>query len=418
MMTGSQASLMKSITAERLTVGLFIHLDHSWREHPFIRSSFQISSPKDISQIEEHGLTKITYDPEKSTPESLRSLEGPVEAKSNDLSIAETSPIEEACANTEESVSVNEAPEPDQLFSETSDTPPLITPVMRREAIQKAKRAYNQAMLRGRAMHNVMAEDPERGVAIATDMVTAMLDDAQGETAAISLANTTTPSNPIDEALMHSLNVTAVSMVLGRELGLSQDDVSAMGLGAVLLSLGSEVAETIPTLSGATNEVIRRCGEKPGGSPDVNDSEDDRGIASQIVSVVQSYDQMTNNGTQDGPTPTEALSTLFKQNTGGRSAEIVTALICSMTIYPPGSFVKLTDGSIAMVISPNPDNRMKPVVLRHDANIPADKATFLDLLQEEGVAIQEHISRKSLNPEVLDYLNPGTSKAYYLTPAA
>ena len=65
---------MTSITTERLKVGLCIPLDHSWKKHPFFRNSFQITSAKDIQAIREHGLTKISFDPEKSSLEAIHLL--------------------------------------------------------------------------------------------------------------------------------------------------------------------------------------------------------------------------------------------------------------------------------------------------------------------------------------------------------
>ncbi len=389
---------MTSITPEKLKVGLYIHLDHSWREHPFLRNSFQITSQKDIQAIREHGLTKISFDQEKSSTEALEAL-GLLEVAKQEAKEVEP---EEAQSHQEQ--------------DEVKPTIGEITTEMRRETIQKAKKVYTKAINKGRAMHNIMAEDPEKGLAMATEMVASMLDDVRGDLAAVSLASTTSPTNPRDEALMHGLNVSTISMMLGRDFDLSQDDLSSMGLGALLLSLGTKTMEKLPSLPDNANEVIKYCRKEPNGSGGSSEAKDSpKGVSAEIVSVVQAYNDLTATGSI---TPTDALSRLYKETTDERSREIVTALICSMTIYPPGSFVRLTDDSIALVISPNSENRMKPLVLRYDPAVPRDQAMFIDLAKEDEISIQKHVSRKSLPPEVVAYLNPSKVSGYSVPPSS
>ena len=406
---------MTSIAPERLIIGLYIHLDHSWREHPFLRSSFQITSLQDIESIREQGLTRISVDPERSSPEALRSLEQASEseeAASSDAS--EPQPQIEPNAREVKGVGPEEA-KSHQEQDEVSTSIGEITTEMRREAIYKSKGAYSKAIVQGRAMHNIMAENPEKGLTVATEMVASLLENIGGDIAAMSHAKST---NPQDEALMRSLNVSAISTVLGRDFGLSHDDLSSMGLGVLLLSLGTETMEKLPPVSDSVSEVIKHCKKKPNGSGSSSDAKDSpKGIVTEIVSVVQAYDDLTNsNSTTETITPTDALSHLYKNMTDERSREIVTALICSMTIYPPGSFVHLTDNSIAMVISPNPENRMKPFVMLYDPTVPNDQATFLDLAKEDDISIQQQVSRKVLPPEIIAYLNPTKVNGYSISP--
>ena len=54
------------ITPEQLCIGLFVHLDLSWTQHPFTFSSFKIKSLDQIATIQSLGLTQVRYSPEKS----------------------------------------------------------------------------------------------------------------------------------------------------------------------------------------------------------------------------------------------------------------------------------------------------------------------------------------------------------------
>ena len=62
------------ISLEKLQVGIFIKLDHTWTEHPFIKNTFKITSEDDIALIKKHRLFKILYDPDQSDPDALHAL--------------------------------------------------------------------------------------------------------------------------------------------------------------------------------------------------------------------------------------------------------------------------------------------------------------------------------------------------------
>lgn len=54
------------IRPEQLCVGLYIHLDLSWMDHPFTFSSFKIQNENQIATLRRLGLEKIRYSPVKS----------------------------------------------------------------------------------------------------------------------------------------------------------------------------------------------------------------------------------------------------------------------------------------------------------------------------------------------------------------
>ncbi|MBP8190246.1 MAG: DUF3391 domain-containing protein, partial [Aquabacterium sp.] len=59
------------ITPEQLCIGLFVHLDLTWTQHPFTFSSFKIKSLDQIATIQTLGLTQVRYSPEKSDCQPL-----------------------------------------------------------------------------------------------------------------------------------------------------------------------------------------------------------------------------------------------------------------------------------------------------------------------------------------------------------
>ena len=190
------------------------------------------------------------------------------------------------------------------------------------EAIQKSKQAYNNAMTDGRAIYNLMAEDPEKGLALASTLVESMQDHSRLNASAVSLACTAVPNNAQDEALRHSLNVAAISMVLGRDFGLTPDDLTPMGLGALLLGLRTEAMDKLPPLSDSASEVIQNCRKESTESTTTQETKNSpTAVGTEIVLVVQTYDALTNSTKNDGPsTPTDALSPSTRRRpTGGRA---------------------------------------------------------------------------------------------------
>ena len=56
------------IDVDELRVGMFIHLDLSWMQHPFPVGSFRITHAAQIDKIRGLGLKRLRWSPEKSDP--------------------------------------------------------------------------------------------------------------------------------------------------------------------------------------------------------------------------------------------------------------------------------------------------------------------------------------------------------------
>ena len=54
------------IEIDQLCVGLYVHLDLGWMDHPFTLSNFKIKDEEQISKIKKTGLKKLRYDPTRS----------------------------------------------------------------------------------------------------------------------------------------------------------------------------------------------------------------------------------------------------------------------------------------------------------------------------------------------------------------
>ena len=64
------------VDVAKLRVGLFIHLDLGWMDHPFSLNSFKIRSQDQIDTIRSLGLTQVRYSPEQSDHEAVNVATG------------------------------------------------------------------------------------------------------------------------------------------------------------------------------------------------------------------------------------------------------------------------------------------------------------------------------------------------------
>jgi len=82
-------------------------------------------------------------------------------------------------------------------------------------------------------------------------------------------------------------------------------------------------------------------------------------------------------------------------------------------VYPPGTLVQLSNGSIGMVATINTARPMKPMVVVYDAHVPKEEAILIDMDSELEVNIAKAIRPVQLPREILAYLSPRQQVSYY-----
>jgi hypothetical protein len=65
-MSGLNHTDIRTISVDQLRVGLYVHLDLKWFEHPFAFSHFKIKSEEQIRVIRSLGLKTVRFSPELS----------------------------------------------------------------------------------------------------------------------------------------------------------------------------------------------------------------------------------------------------------------------------------------------------------------------------------------------------------------
>jgi hypothetical protein len=134
----------------------------------------------------------------------------------------------------------------------------------------------------------------------------------------------------------------------------------------------------------------------------------------RLMAIVNEYDNLCNqHNPADSLSPHEALSQLFTQQRGQFEIAPLNLFIRCMGIYPPGTVVRLSDGTLGMVVSVNSGQPLRPWVLIYDPEVPKDEATILDLQHEASLNVVASLKPSQLSREVHAYLSPRKRMTYY-----
>ncbi|HJW11894.1 MAG TPA: DUF3391 domain-containing protein [Albitalea sp.] len=410
------------IEVDSLRVGMFIHLDVGWMSHPFPLSSFKITSIEQIATIRSLGLKRVRWTPEHSDPE------GPPVTLAF---VTQPAPLSGAVP---------------------LETPEAAARRERREALaaQRAElslceRQFAEATRECRQLTDLVSTAPtaasERAQALSQALVGKM---AGQQDLCIRLLSEAAG----DKAAAHAVNVTLISLLMGRAFGFAEAEMLDLGVGALLhdvgkldlpdrvrfredhfsapeikfyeehVTLGVAHSRRMGLSAGATLVVAQHHEHSDGSGFPLKIGSERMTPASRIVALVNRYDNLCNpHVPAKALTPHEALSLLFAQGKNKFDTAILGAFIKMMGVYPPGSVVQLTDDRFAVVVGVNSSRPLKPRVLVHDAKVPLDEALIVDLECAPALGIRRSIKPSALPREALDYLSPRQRVAYFFEPA-
>ncbi len=193
----------------------------------------------------------------------------------------------------------------------------------------------------------------------------------------------------------HSLNVCILSIVLGRQIGLKVEQLNQVAMCGMMHDMGKMLVplkilnkpgrldpeelrimkkHTImgyELLSSSKNMFQGAIETALTHHERVDSKGYPRGISSNtlpyfsnIVAVADIYDAITSDRVyQKARTHQEAIKVLFELSNTQLNQRLVVKFIESLSVYPPGSFVKMNDGSIAMVLEVNSKLKLRPKIM-------------------------------------------------------
>jgi HD-GYP domain-containing protein (c-di-GMP phosphodiesterase class II) len=411
--------MQATVAVEDLRPGMFIHMEGGWLSHPFPLSSFKLQTAEQIATIRRLGLQRVRWSPEKSDVQADSPL-GAAAAGAAKAALPAAPAVPNAAA---------------QLAAERRAQLDA-----QRQAQQQIEAQYGEAGQSWREATRLIGADPGAASAQVQALAAAIVDKMLS---APDVSIRLVPAGG-ERFATHLLNVTVVSLLLGRSLGLGATDLVGLGAGSLLHDIGKlDLAEKVRHLEdGATaahiaayREHVARGlqqGQRMALPPTAlaviaqhHEQADGQGfplrlagerihLAARIASVVNRYDNLCNPPLRTvALTPHEAMAMLFATGRSRFDPTVLNAFIKMMGVYPAGSVVQLTDERFALVVGVNTSRPLKPRVLVHDPRVPRSEALMLDLEQHPDLGIRRSLAASKLPLAALQYLDPRPRTAYY-----
>jgi hypothetical protein len=163
--------------------------------------------------------------------------------------------------------------------------------------------------------------------------------------------------------------------------------------------LGASILQQCGGFSAEVLRIVREHRERPDGSGYPRGLKGDAvHPLALILGAVRDFQIRCNDKTS----PLLALAYLHKHCREVYGAEIIGHLASALLVYPVGTYVQLTDGRIARVLSINEAARTSPVVEAYEDTSALREWVTLDLLQCPGLSIVRALDTSYLPPRMFE----------------
>lgn len=412
------------IHPSQLCIGLYVHLDLSWMNHPFTFSSFKIKDKYQIRKIRQLNLEKIRYDPHRSDYEPLPLNAASVAAETPEQITVQEPQVPEKKLETLQAETANEQVRP-RTPQERSQRLKQLNSVIR-----ICEKAFVEDARNAREMVRNLGAQPQQVVREATALVDNLVDSAITESDVVLHAISGNNSSPDDYA--HSLNVTVLSMMLAKSLDMSAESARELGLAALFHDVSKNEIPRHKTFIDQHCENSVRIAKEAGLSTTVqrvimqhHEHVDGTGYPKHLVgaqmdplakvlALVNAYDNLCNPfNPLTALTPYEALAQMYATDHNKYDTRILKQMIKMLGVYPPGSVIQLNNGTYGIVMTVNPAKPLLPLVRIHHSAVARETPVIIDLSEENGLAIKRCLRPNQLPREIYEYLRPCKHVSYY-----
>jgi HD-GYP domain-containing protein (c-di-GMP phosphodiesterase class II) len=405
--------MRKKIDARDLRLGMYVaELDRPWLETSFLFQGFEVKS----NQIREKIVSMCKYvwiDVQRGydiapTP---RGASGALER----MRI-----LEKESAKIDAKVRAL-ATQQDVVHPTFTGRPAYRDQTVLEEEVRHARVIEKETRETMRAAFHGMRHGKPLDVNLANKAVTRMVDSViRNPDALVCLSQLKEVS---EYTALHSIRCSILTMAFGRHLAMSKDDLQIIGMGALLHDIGmAKVPEEILAKNGGLTDeefhimaqhpklgqkMVVDAGGVPPGAMEIILQHHERGggggypdhlkgaaitLAGYIGAIVDVYDAVTSDRTYNTALSAEdALKRMYEWRYKEFNPKLMEEFIRCMGVYPIGSLVELSTGSIGVVITINRYRRLKPKValVLTASKTPYSQRLVNDLMEHRDVHGQE-----------------------------
>ncbi len=358
--------MLKKIHVRNIRTGMFINeICGSWMDHPFWKKAFLLSIDADLKTLQTCGIQEVWIDTEKGLD---------VESKA-------------VVSTGEEEKKKVEA---DLLKIATEPSPEPHTPIHDEMARARKLQAKSKEAVTS------MFKEVRMGNAIKVSEAAPLVEEIsqsimRNPEAFLNLVRLKTKD---DYTYMHSVAVCALMIALGKQLGLTGQDLKDAGLAGLLHDVGKmmiddavlnkrgkltdeefelikehprkgwEVLQDSPDITAVALDVCLHHHERVDGTgyPD-RISGEKLTLLARMGAVCDVYDALTSNRCyKNGWEPAETIRKMAEWRNGHFDEKVFQAFVKTIGIYPSGTLVRLKSGRLAIVIEQTGKSLLTPIV--------------------------------------------------------
>ncbi len=356
--------MLKKIHINDLQVGMYVEkVDRSWIEIPFFNKHIQ--APEQVEKLRDYHVEVLYVDTEKG--DWIESAPSP-EERPDQTKKAEPEPVEGRKA--EEVPSIFDAEEI------------RVAHALQQQAVECVKKVYRN-----------IDEGKSPDLAATEEVVDQMIKHITHHP---NVLFTLSKLQDFDEyTFMHSVNVSTFSLIIGKALHYTQNELKKLGVGALFhdvgkTRVGKEILDKPGELEPDELKMIQRhpvfsvelLREVPGMKLEsmqvalehherISGKGYPRGLKGReispfgrIAAIADVYDAMTTDRTyQKKLLPYAAVSRIYGMTKEHFDSALVERFIARIGVYPVGTVVVLSSGEIGVVTEIHIDHLLTPIVM-------------------------------------------------------
>jgi len=423
---GKPEGRLPQVAIEQLRPGVHIRIDLPWLDHPFWFNSFTIRDEAQLNELKALGISQVRWDPKKSRVKPLPKAP-PGTAQANEAKNPETR--NRLAAEEREAIRAEKRRRHEQV-------------VAMRRTLVRCQEAYQESARQTKAALTAIGRGHPEGVALAQRVAA---EAAERFTPQAEVVLQLIAEHAQDEgATGHALNVMVVAQMLAHRMGLPIEMIEAVGSAALLHDIGKiriptsvlynpkrtrseeelyrlhpvygdELLAQVPGMSEAVRQWVRGHHERVDGKgfPDRLRGEAVP-LPAQIIGLANRFDNLCNPlpGVPALP-PAKAVAWLYRHELGAWDERLFTTFVKMIGVYPPGTFVCLSNDMVGMVVRTNARAPLLPWVLVYEPNTPRSELVAIDLCEVPEVTIAAVLAPEQLPPEVVEVLDPRCKVRYF-----